>query len=255
MGGKGSIAKDLGKTLVTPESPSPGPSPPRDHRARAIDFVIRHYWRIVYGPLRRRGYDREQAQDLTQSFFLEIVLQRDIIEQVDPAKGRFRPFLFLALNRYLISARRRTLCRMHIPQDKLIPLETVELSRLPRSDAESIPRSISDNARLSELIEHVLEQVEAEYQKKGKPAHWYLFREHVLRPLVDQTDCPRLKEVAERCHIDEATASNMVVTVKRRLRRLILQRLQRPAVSSEQAGNEIEEIRRYAGATARKRGS
>jgi hypothetical protein len=139
-----------------------------------------------------------------------------------------------------VNSRRRN------PQGKLIGLDAVKTSRLLDSTAEPITPNACDHTWLSELIERVLEHVEAEYHQKGKSAHWYVFHEHVLRPIVDQTDCPSLKEVGDRLSIDEATASNMIVTVKRRLRKLLAQSMRKLVASDEGLRSEIEKIGGFA---------
>jgi DNA-directed RNA polymerase specialized sigma24 family protein len=218
------------------------PSRLNDRHRKVIDFVVRRHWKTVYCYLRGKGYEPDQAGDLTQEFFLEIVLERDLVGQADPTKGQFRPFLLLALSRYLVDVRRRMSSRRRNPQGKLIGLDTVKPSRLLDSTGEPMAPDASDHTWLSELIERVLEHVEAEYHQKGKSAHWYVFHEHVLRPIVDQTDCPSLKEVGDRCSIDEATASNMIVTVKRRLRKLLAQSLRKLVVSDEGLGSHFAKI-------------
>ena len=39
-----------------------------------IGFLLEEYWKPVYCYLRRTGHDNEQAKDLTQAFFHEVVL-------------------------------------------------------------------------------------------------------------------------------------------------------------------------------------
>jgi DNA-directed RNA polymerase specialized sigma24 family protein/tRNA A-37 threonylcarbamoyl transferase component Bud32 len=48
----------------------------------------------------RRGFDVNDAQDLTQDFFLSI-LEGDFLRQVDPNRGRFRSLLLKALQNFL----------------------------------------------------------------------------------------------------------------------------------------------------------
>ena len=44
-----------------------------------IGLLLRRYWKPVYCYLHRTGYDNEQAKDLTQGFFHEVVLSRHLI--------------------------------------------------------------------------------------------------------------------------------------------------------------------------------
>ncbi|MEO8130385.1 MAG: sigma factor [Bryobacteraceae bacterium] len=55
-----------------------------------------NYWYPLYAYLRRRGYTTDQAQDLTQEFFMR-VLQGRYLDRANPEKGRFRAFILTAL--------------------------------------------------------------------------------------------------------------------------------------------------------------
>ena len=81
-------------------------SEPRQRR-ELLGKLLQRYWRPVYCYLRRRGCKVEQAKDLTQGFFHEVVLGRDRIEQADRSKGRFRSFLLAALRRYVVDEHRQ----------------------------------------------------------------------------------------------------------------------------------------------------
>lgn len=81
-----------------------------DRNKALIGLLLNRYWKPVYSYLRRLGYDNEQAKDLTQSFFHEVVLGRELIRKADRSKGRFRSFLLTALKRYLINVRHKRSC-------------------------------------------------------------------------------------------------------------------------------------------------
>ncbi len=72
-------------------------------RAEALERLCSGYWYPAYAFIRRRGYPPEQAQDLTQEFFLRI-LDGAFFERADPGKGRFRSFLLGALQNFLSDA-------------------------------------------------------------------------------------------------------------------------------------------------------
>src|SRR3954463_10847337 len=73
-------------------------SEPRAHEAFAE--LCRIYWPPVYGYLRRRGYNRDDAQDLTQNFFRHL-LEENTMRRASPERVRFRSFLLGALTRCL----------------------------------------------------------------------------------------------------------------------------------------------------------
>ncbi|MBN2314062.1 MAG: hypothetical protein JXM79_09040, partial [Sedimentisphaerales bacterium] len=68
-----------------------------DKERALIGLLLERYWKPVYCYLRRKGYDNEQAKDLTQGFFHDVVLDRDLIDRADPSKGSFRSLLLHAL--------------------------------------------------------------------------------------------------------------------------------------------------------------
>ena len=90
------------------------------HRRDLVGDLLDKYWKPVYCYLRHKGYDNEQAKDLTQGFFNEVVLGRKLIQQADKAKGRFRTFLLFALERHLKSVHRKKTAKKRIPESRVI---------------------------------------------------------------------------------------------------------------------------------------
>ena len=58
----------------------------------ALDALYRTYCYPIYAFIRRRGYDRQDAQDLTQDFFVHL-LEKGTLSRADRQRGRFRSFL------------------------------------------------------------------------------------------------------------------------------------------------------------------
>src|SRR5258707_3332310 len=66
----------------------------------ALADLYRIYWYPLYAFVRRRGYNPEDAQDLTQGFFFSM-LERKSLRQVGRTRGKFRSFLLASLKNYL----------------------------------------------------------------------------------------------------------------------------------------------------------
>ena len=72
-----------------------------DTEARqALESLSNAYWYPLYACLRGHGHDAEEACDLTQAFFAEL-LEKDILQAIDRSKGRFRSFLLASLKNFL----------------------------------------------------------------------------------------------------------------------------------------------------------
>src|SRR2546430_2832940 len=72
-----------------------------EERERALQALCAAYWKPVYKYVRLRwNRPADQAQDLTQGFFLE-VLERELLEQFDPHKGRLRTYLRVCVDSFV----------------------------------------------------------------------------------------------------------------------------------------------------------
>src|SRR5690349_4587419 len=67
---------------------------------RALETLCHAYWYPVYAYVRRKGYGAEEAQDLTQEFFSQLIA-KDHFRLADPNKGKFRGFLLATLDFFL----------------------------------------------------------------------------------------------------------------------------------------------------------
>lgn len=68
--------------------------------ARALEELCRTYWFPLYAYVRRRGYSKEDAEDLTQAFFARL-LEKNPLAGLDSDKGKFRAFLLASLKHFL----------------------------------------------------------------------------------------------------------------------------------------------------------
>jgi len=72
----------------------------------AFEELYRLYCYPVYAFIRRSGYGRQDAQDLTQDFFVHL-LEKSTLGRADPQRGRFRTFLLGTLEYFLANAAER----------------------------------------------------------------------------------------------------------------------------------------------------
>jgi len=218
----------------------------KDRDRALIGLLLNQYWRPVYCYLRRKGYRNEQAKDLTQGFFYEVVLRRGLVEKADPAKGRFRSFLLITLNRYVSDVRDAQTARKRIPKEKLVSLDFVDSSDFGAAPDTASPEDCFNTAWISVLLERALEHVEAQCHEDGKTVHWYVFRDRILQPIMNRGEPRSLQEICATYGIDSETiASNMIVTVKRRLQRAMWEFLRRSVTSETLIDSELEELRRF----------
>src|SRR5690242_5986390 len=68
----------------------------------ALESLCQTYWYPLYAYVRRSGRSPEDAKDLTQMFFAQL-LERNSIAKVDRERGRFRSFLLTSLKNFLVN--------------------------------------------------------------------------------------------------------------------------------------------------------
>ena len=215
-----------------------------DEKNRAlVSLLIETYWKPVYSYLRRRGYGNEQAKDLTQGFFHEVVLGRKLIARADHTKGSFRSFLLVALNRYANDVRDGQAAQKRIPRNKLVYLDQIDAPDLPAAVTDVGPEDSFNYTWISELLEQALDDVRTTSCEGDMTVHWNVFHDRVLKPIMDNAEPPSMKEICDRYGIEDGIkASNMIITIKRKLQAAIERQLRRTVISDREIDDELGEI-------------
>jgi len=217
-----------------------------DKERNLIGLLLEQYWKPVYCYLRRKGYDNEKAKDLTQGFFHEVVLNRDLIDRADPSKGSFRTLLLHALNHYVVDEHRKESACKQIPQDKLVRLDITDPPALPEIVDELGPEETFNYAWKADLLERALSEVKESYVKQGMENHWHVFRDRLLQPLLENQQLISLKEICKQYSIEnEATASHMLETVKRRFQSVLRKQVRQTVLTGQVVEEELKEILKF----------
>lgn len=134
----------------------------------ALAVLCRRYWLPLYAYVRRRGYPRTEAEDLTQEFFARL-LSHDLVQQADRDRGRFRTFLLGCLNHFLLNdwerqhAAKRGGGTVHLPLD----FERGEARYALHEQAARDPQAVFDRQWAEALLETVTQRIEDDYRRKG----------------------------------------------------------------------------------------
>lgn len=210
--------------------------------------LLKDYWKPVYCYLRRRGCGNEEAKDLTQGFFQEVVLGRELIQRADPDRGRFRTLVLTALDRYVANVHRGRRAQKRIPSEKLIPLEQADMGDLPAALHEFTCEESFNYAWASELLDRLLLAVKTECQDRGMVTHWKLFYARVLQPIMEDRSPPGLAELCATHGIDEPTrASNMIFAVKRRFHVALKHYVRQSVACDDEISDELAELMQFLG--------
>jgi RNA polymerase sigma factor (sigma-70 family) len=137
----------------------------------ALEKLCRTYWRPIFSFVRRQGVGPEEAEDLTQGFFLLLLERRDL-SAVRKEKGRLRSYLLVSLKHFLADQRRRAMAIKRGKGQRLIAFE--ELRANERADMEPADpltaERIYERRWAATLLEQVLRRLKDEYSAAGNAA-------------------------------------------------------------------------------------
>jgi len=133
--------------------------------------MCRLYWYPLYAFVRYRGYSSDDAQDLTQGFFLHLLDHR-ALTRVDPLRGKFRTFLLVSLQNFLATEAERARCLKRGGQMEFIPWDTQsaeERYRLEPADYLT-GEKIFDARWAMTMLAEAMRRLEEDYAFQGKAA-------------------------------------------------------------------------------------
>src|SRR5436305_3159049 len=146
--------------------------PHRKEARSALVSLCENYWYPLYAYLRRRCYPADQAQDLTQEFFVR-VLEGRYLDRADPDKGRFRSFLLTSLKFFVADEGDRQHARKR-GGGALVPLELSSgEERYGREPADKeTPERIFERRWALSVLDRVVERLRNQFVLQGRPEHF-----------------------------------------------------------------------------------
>jgi DNA-directed RNA polymerase specialized sigma24 family protein len=134
----------------------------------ALESLYRSYCAPVYSFLRRRGFNRQDAQDLTQDFFLHL-LEKETLSRADPQKGKFRTFLLGALNFFIAHFHERAQAQKRGGGSRLIYLDDQTAEEAYQlADPGQTPEQIFEARWAATLMERTILGLQSEMEAAGK---------------------------------------------------------------------------------------
>jgi RNA polymerase sigma-70 factor (ECF subfamily) len=194
-----------------------------EQKARdALAELCRTYWRPIFLFVRARGYAIEDAQDLTQDFFVTI-LRNNWLQQADRNRGRFRSLLLKSLQNFLINAAEKTHTLKRgggvefISWDDWMAEAPTQLS-IPAHALDSLPpERIFDLTWATTVVEHAFQRLREECDSKGK---LWLFQA-LSSNITDERDELSYADLSAKLGIAEAAVKKQLHNMRQRYRSLL----------------------------------
>ena len=205
----------------------------------ALAALCSTYWFPLYAYVRRRDPDVNEAHDLTQAFFTE-VLEKNYVGTAEPGRGRFRAFLltafknFLAKNWQAEKAQKRGGRKTPIPLD----FEAADSQIQIQPTGGLTPEELYKRDWAVALLDQIMTQLEEELRQSGKVEQFQILRAF----LVGSHSGTTYHDAAEQLDMTEAAAKMVATRMRRRYRELLREEIAQTVSNANEIDDEIRNL-------------
>lgn len=201
--------------------------------------LARAYHAPVYTYLRVRWRKApDDAADLAQAFF-ERLLERPVLDAYDAARGRFRTYLRLTLDRFVQDRGRedRALKRGGAMRGVAIDHASVEAELASRApSAETDPEALFQAESARQLLALALEALKEHCARAEKDEHFAIFERYCFDP------DPSYEALASERGVSTVILTHRLAYARRHFRRLALELLRDLTATDEEYRLEARAI-------------
>jgi RNA polymerase sigma factor (sigma-70 family) len=204
----------------------------------ALATLCQAYWHPLYFYIRRRGYQPDEAQDLTQAFFAAI-LEKGRLQAADPERGRFRSFLLGSLNHFLANEWDRARAKKRGGRKTLsLDIEGAEGRYLLEPADDLTAEKLFERRWAMTLLDLVLDQLQQDLARDGRGHLFEQLKGFLGGPAADAP----YSRVAADLGMTESAVKMAVHRLRRRYRHLLRARIAQTVGSAEQIDDEIRRL-------------
>jgi RNA polymerase sigma factor (sigma-70 family) len=224
--------------LLSAQSQAPG-------YKEALAELCNLYWYPLYAFVRRRGHSPEDAQDLTQGFFLDL-LEHKAFTRVDQQNGKFRSFLLASLRHYLANETRSALCLKRGAHIEFVYLDMQNIQNAENrygweEPIEALtPEKIFDARWAMALLGEARKRLSLEYAAEGRAATF-----EALIDFLDPLNCKKLPsydQVADQLNVSVAAVKTLIHRLRKQYTELVREEISRTVLDSGDVDAETHEL-------------
>jgi RNA polymerase sigma factor (sigma-70 family) len=207
----------------------------------ALADLYQLYWSPLYAFARYRGYSPEDAQDLTQGFFVHL-MEHETLTRANPLKGRFRSFLIGSFQKYLSVDAQRARCVKRGGDREFVSLDIQDAEgRLLAQPSENLtPEKLFDAQWAMTLLDRAMARLREEYTKRGDLSTF-----DVLKVIVDRVESKDLlsyEHAAKLLGVRTGAAKTLVHRFRKRYSATVRQEIARTVSDPAEVDEEIHAL-------------
>ena len=204
--------------------------------ADALSKLCAAYWLPVYSFIRRKGYSREEAEDLTQEFFAR-VLQHGTFAEARRERGRFRSFLLASVTHFLANEWDRSTAQKRGGTCPTLSLDLeVSEERYHREPFHELtPEALFQRQWALAALDRVLVRLREEYALKEQSAQFDRLRVF----LTGDEDRGSYDQLAMTLNLSAAAVRVAVHRLRRRYAEMIREEIAATVAGPDEVDDEI----------------
>jgi len=205
----------------------------------ALATLCETYWYPLYAHVRRRGYPADEAQDLIQGFFVEL-LEKELVQVADRQRGRFRSFLLASLDHFLAKAWRQTQAQKRGGGRRMLSLDfPAGEGRYQVEPAAALTADkLFERQWALALIERALAHLRDEFVQGGKQE---LFDE-LKSYLGGGEETVPYRQLAAKLGLSEGAVKVAVHRLRRRCRELVRAEIAQTVAGPQELEEELRDL-------------
>lgn len=203
---------------------------------RALEELCRIYWMPIYAYLRRRGYSRHDAEDLTQGFFSGI-LSGSTFEKADRIRGRLRTLLLTELRHHLADVTRARAALKRGGGITVVSMDDIESDgvlemELARSDS---PDRAFDRLWARRVLDRARATTREAYARRGRLSLFEALEDCLAWNEHDVS----YRALASKLNLGEPAVRLQVFRLRQKFREMIEVEISQTVASPEQLKEEM----------------
>jgi RNA polymerase sigma factor (sigma-70 family) len=207
----------------------------------ALAQLCRNYWYPLYIFARRRGHSPEDAQALTQGFFLHL-LEHRALAGVDRLKGKFRSFLLASFQNHLSDQLDRARRLKRGGDKEFVWLDAQEAEERYRLEpVEHLTAEKMFDARWAvTLLAEVFNRLRQEYATEGKASTFEVL--NIFLDPVNSRTPPSYEEVANQLQVSTGAVKTLIHRLRKRYTALLREEVGRTVSDPAEVDEEIHAL-------------
>jgi len=204
--------------------------------AEALEGLCQAYWFPLYAYVRRRGRTKEDAEDLVQAFFADLLARRDFAK-TDGERGKFRAFLLASLKNFLANEwdKSRRLKRGGNITHFSLDWQSADTQFQVADSARASPDEAFDREWALALLARVIERLRLECAADGKAERFEKLKVHLT---AGKGEIP-YAAAAAGLSMDEGAVRVAVHRLRKRYRELLREEVAQTLVDPAMVGEEL----------------